>query len=72
MLTPLAVLDFVTAEPFRRFRLHIASGRTLEIGHPEMIKVGGNVSVEGYQHQTDPGEMRAERITVDGKTVELR
>jgi hypothetical protein len=39
---------------------------------PEMIKVGGNVSVEGYQHKTDPGEMRAERITVDGKTVELR
>ncbi len=39
---------------------------------PEMLKVGGNVSVEGYQHKTDPGEMRAERITVDGKTVELR
>ena len=39
---------------------------------PDMIKVGSNVSVEGYQHKTDPGEMRAERITVDGKTVELR
>ena len=39
---------------------------------PEMLKVGTNVSVEGYQHKTDPGEMRAERITVDGKTVELR
>jgi hypothetical protein len=39
---------------------------------PEMLKVGTEVSVEGYQHKTDPGEMRAERITVDGKTVELR
>jgi hypothetical protein len=39
---------------------------------PEMIKVGAAVSVEGYQHKTDAGEMRAERITVDGKTVELR
>ena len=39
---------------------------------PEMLKVGTNVSVEGYQHKTDAGEMRAERITVDGKTVELR
>jgi hypothetical protein len=39
---------------------------------PEMLKVGANVSVEGYQHKTDAGEMRAERITVDGKTVELR
>jgi hypothetical protein len=39
---------------------------------PEMLKVGSSVSVEGYQHKTDAGEMRAERITVDGKTVELR
>jgi hypothetical protein len=39
---------------------------------PGMIKVGTSVSVEGYQHKTDAGEMRAERITVDGKTIELR
>jgi hypothetical protein len=39
---------------------------------PEMLKVGTSVSVEGYQHKTEAGEMRAERITVDGKTVELR
>lgn len=39
---------------------------------PEMIKVGAHVSVEGYQHKTDAEEMRAERIIVDGKTVELR
>jgi hypothetical protein len=39
---------------------------------PEMLKVATEVSVEGYQHKTDPGEMRAERITVDGKTYELR
>ena len=39
---------------------------------PEMLRVGTNVSVEGYQHKTDAEEMRAERITVDGKTVELR
>jgi hypothetical protein len=39
---------------------------------PEMLKVGSSASVEGYQHKSDPGEMRAERITVDGKTVELR
>jgi hypothetical protein len=39
---------------------------------PEMLKVGTSVSVEGYQHKTDAGEMRAERIIVDGKTVELR
>jgi hypothetical protein len=37
-----------------------------------MLKVGTNVSVEGYQHKTDTSEMRAERITVNGKIVELR
>ena len=38
----------------------------------EMLKTGVTVTVEGYQKASDPKEMRAERITVDGKTVELR
>ena len=38
----------------------------------EMLKTGVTVTVEGYQKTSDPKEMRAERITVDGKTVELR
>lgn len=38
----------------------------------EMLKVGANVAVEGYQKTTDETEMRAERISVDGKTIELR
>jgi len=38
----------------------------------EMLKTGVTVTVEGYQNTTDPEEMRAERITVNGKTVELR
>lgn len=37
-----------------------------------MLTVGTTVTVVGYPNRTDPGEMRAERITVDGKTVELR
>jgi hypothetical protein len=28
--------------------------------------------VEGYPNRMDAQEMRAERITIDGKTVELR
>jgi hypothetical protein len=39
MLTPQTVLEFVRAEPFRPFRLHMASGRTFEVRHPELIKV---------------------------------
>ncbi len=40
MLAPRIVLDFVTAEPFRPFRMHVATGRTFEVGHPEMVRVG--------------------------------
>ena len=40
MISPRVMIDFVSAEPFRPFRIHMASGRTFEIGHPEMIRVG--------------------------------
>jgi hypothetical protein len=33
---------------------------------------GTQATVEGYPHRSDPQEMRAERITVGGKTTELR
>jgi hypothetical protein len=38
----------------------------------EMLKAGTQVSVDGYQHKNDKSELRAERISVDGKTIELR
>ena len=37
-----------------------------------MLKVGATASVEGYPHMSDKGEMRAERISIDGKSFELR
>ncbi|HEY1286727.1 MAG TPA: DUF6152 family protein [Burkholderiales bacterium] len=36
------------------------------------LKPGTTASVEGYPHRDKPDELRAERITVNGKTVELR
>jgi hypothetical protein len=33
---------------------------------------GTTATVVGYPNRTEPGEMRAERITIDGKTIELR
>lgn len=36
------------------------------------LKPGTSATVVGYASRTDPIELRAERITVDGKTVELR
>jgi hypothetical protein len=36
------------------------------------LKPGARVSVTGYPNRSKPEEMRAERITLDGKSVELR
>jgi hypothetical protein len=38
----------------------------------EMLAVGATATVVGYPHRSDDGEMRAERITINGKTAELR
>lgn len=36
------------------------------------LKAGGKAEVFGYPNRNKPEEMRAERITVGGKTIELR
>ena len=36
------------------------------------LAVGATATVVGYPHRTSEEEMRAERITIDGATVELR
>jgi hypothetical protein len=38
----------------------------------QALAPGTQASVVGYPHRQDPGEMRAERITIDGRTTELR
>ena len=43
--------------------------RGLEKG---MLKLGTTATVEGYPNRDKPEEMRAECITINGKTVELR
>jgi Family of unknown function (DUF6152) len=58
-----AVWGAVLAPPFRMD----ARGLT-----PDMIKAGVMVAVEGYPSTRVEREMRAERITVAGKTFELR
>ena len=39
---------------------------------PEMLAPGTDATVVGYPHRKTKDELRAERITVGGKTVELR
>lgn len=38
----------------------------------DMLKPGATVTLEGYAKRDKPEEMRAERILVGGKTIELR
>jgi hypothetical protein len=58
-----ATWEAVLAPPFRM------TARGLE---PEMIKAGTTVTLEGYPSTKVPTELRAERITVNGRTFELR
>ncbi len=58
-----ATWEAVLAPPFRM------DGRGLS---PDLIMAGTRVEVEGYPSTQQPHEMRAERITVAGKTFELR
>lgn len=38
----------------------------------EKLAPGTTATVVGYAHRNDPNELRAERIMIDGRTVELR
>jgi hypothetical protein len=38
----------------------------------EKLKTGNMASIVGYQNKQAKNEIRAERITIDGKTTELR
>lgn len=38
----------------------------------DLLKAGVQATLEGYPNRDKPDEMRAERITIGGKTVELR
>ena len=61
--TPGKTWQVVLAPPSRMER------RGLEKG---ALKPGVTATVEGYANRDKPQEMRAERIRIDGKTVELR
>jgi len=53
-------MRFVTAEPFRPFRLHMASGKAFEIRHPEMVQVG-KTTMTIFSYFADDDEATKER-----------
>lgn len=42
MVPPQDILSYLRSEPFRPFQIRVAGGRTYEIRHPEMVRVGKN------------------------------
>ena len=40
MMNVREVVNFIAAEPFRPFRVRMASGQAYEVRHPEMAQVG--------------------------------
>ena len=46
--------EYVAAEPFRPFRIRMASGRMYEIKHPEMIMVGRSSAKIYKSSDSDP------------------
>ena len=55
MMTYQRMGNYVTAEPFRPFRINMASGKVYEIRHPEMIQVG-RTTVTIFTHMSDDPE----------------
>ena len=61
--TPGKIWNVVLAPPSRMERRGLDKGA---------LNPGASVTVEGYPNRGKPEEMRAERVIVNGKTVELR
>lgn len=40
MIAPQEVVNYIKAQPFRPFRIHMASGESFDIRHPEMVRIG--------------------------------
>jgi hypothetical protein len=60
MITSHRLIRFVAAEPFRPFRISMASGQTFEIRHPEMISVGRSTAYI-YTFMNDDAEPSGQR-----------
>jgi len=71
MMVSRKVLEYVAAEPFRPFRLGMASGQSFEIRHPEMILVGRSSVRVCTITGTDQGEKWYDVSLMLMETIEL-
>jgi hypothetical protein len=60
MMTFQRIGNYVGAEPFRPFRINMASGKVYEIRHPEMVHVG-RTTVVIFTYMSDDSEEAKQR-----------
>ena len=60
MMTFQRIAKYVAAEPFRPFRISMATGRVFEIHHPEMVQVG-RTTLRLFTYLSDEAEEAKER-----------
>jgi hypothetical protein len=70
MMTYQRIGGYVTAEPFRPFRIQMAGGRTFEIRHPEMVQVGRTTMTIFAAMSDDPDQARQRQIEVSLLLIE--
>lgn len=58
MITFQRLASYVGAEPFRPFRIRMASGRMFEIRHPEIIRLGRTTATISTFMSDDPEEAK--------------
>ncbi len=61
MMTTCRLVNYVAAEPFRPFRVRMASGARFDIRHPEMIQVGCTTATIFNAMDTDEASRERER-----------
>ncbi len=54
------IMNYMTAEPFRPFRINMVSGKSYEIRHPEMIQIGRTTATV-FTWMSDDDEVAKER-----------
>ena len=69
---PHATITIKAADKVWTVTLAPTSRMTTRGASADVIAIGKTVSAYGYPSTAEKDEMRAERITVDGKTYELR
>ncbi len=64
------IAKYIGAEPFRPFRITMASGRTFEIRHPEMVQVGRSTMTIFTYLSDEPSEAKERQVEVSLRLTE--